>query len=128
MNGPKFNDKMDQAKKLFVETAFADEQDWICMPIYGTTTSGDPAGTTLVNTFHSLMFDWLYVIEAFGIQNPWRRDTAENYGITNFAAGDDTFIMCKESMVSEINNIIRFRTSSSKANDIEIGFGQVIDH
>jgi len=33
---------------------------WVCLPIAGTTTSGDPAGTTLVNTVHSLMFDWLY--------------------------------------------------------------------
>lgn len=67
VNGPKFDKNMEKAKRLFVETAFCDERDWICMPIYGTTTSGDPAGTTLVNTFHSLMFDWLYIIEAFGI-------------------------------------------------------------
>lgn len=98
------------------------------MPIWGTTTSGDPAGTTLVNTFHSLVFDWLYMIEAFGIQDPWKRSTAQEHGIMNYAAGDDTFIMCKESMVPRINEVIRNRTSSSKANDISIGFGQVIDH
>jgi len=69
------------------------------MPIFGTTTSGDPAGTTLVNTFHSLMFDWLYIIEAFGITDPWDFEHSTSKGIMNYAAGDDTFVMCKESMV-----------------------------
>lgn len=60
--GPKFPFKGELAKNLFSETRDASERNWICLPIYGTTTSGDPAGTTLVNTLHSLVFDWLYVI------------------------------------------------------------------
>lgn len=73
VNSPQWTPKMEKAKKLFQETMNADSRNWICLPIFGTTTSGDPAGTTLVNTLHSLMFDWLYVIEACGIMEPWKR-------------------------------------------------------
>lgn len=107
---------MELATKLFEETRNATPENWLCIPIRGTTTSGDPAGTTLVNTIHSLMFDWLYLIEATGMTEPWKFESAAAFGFSNFAAGDDTFILARESLADSIEHAIIHRTSSSKAH------------
>jgi len=58
--------------------------DWVCFQIHGTTFSGHPTATTMMNTWRSIMYMFFYLRKA-GVPRPWLVKE-----LLVIAAGDDS--------------------------------------
>lgn len=84
IHGPAWNRKIRAAFYATQEKKIPHpEKHWICIPIKGTTFSGDPVKTTLGNTLRTMAYAYHYA-EMLGIRNPWTDDR-----LFVMAAGDD---------------------------------------
>jgi hypothetical protein len=138
INAPKMPKKMlKQFNKTFrnLKQDSRPEEDYICLPMDGTTFSGHPTRTTLGNTFRSLLYSYYYLEQA-GFMECWKHHNSCNSNccppiskmdnIFVAAAGDDVVLWAPAKNVKKIKAVIEELTARKKNMEIQIGLGQCV--
>lgn len=109
VNGPAFTD--ESIKHWSIDWAASNgkydrgvtERDWLVFYIDGTTFSGHPLSTTMMNTWRSLCYCFYY-LECAGYPEPWVHK--DGYPSAR-AAGDDLVIQCtSKNQAAKVKRII----------------------
>lgn len=98
--------------------------NWLCFDILGTTFSGHPTATTMMNTWRTLCYMFYYLEEA-GYSEPWRRDN-----ILCLAAGDDSVANLSDGQVPTYVQSLEHLMKKDKSGTYGLGqaSGGIITH